>query len=70
MFCDTCSKLAILNTNKTCMNCKGAVYNNISVLCEQCSASTRKCSSCLKNIYKGFENPNYKHLKSGCKSCG
>lgn len=70
MLCGACKKLAVLNTNKTCMKCKSAVYNSISVICESCSNNNKCCSACLKKIYNGLENPNYKSFNNGCKSCG
>lgn len=70
MFCDTCNKLVQLNTNKSCMNCKAAVYINISIVCESCSSANHSCAACLKKIYKGLTNPIYKNYIGGCKSCG
>ena len=67
MFCNNCSKLNFLYTQKTCMKCKAAVLNNISVLCEQCSATNLTCSVCLKKIH----NSKFKISNSGgCKGCG
>jgi hypothetical protein len=52
------------------MSCKGAVYNNISVLCESCSNNNKCCAACLKKVYSGLENPLYKNYMGGCKNCG
>ena len=70
MLCTTCSKLAILYTNKKCIKCQSDVYQNISTLCETCSSREKICSACLRKIYKGLENPKYKHSHAGCKGCG
>ena len=50
MMCQNCSKLSILHTNKACMRCQGSVINNISVICEICSASSKQCTVCLKKV--------------------
>lgn len=70
MFCDACNKLVILKTNKVCMKCKGAVFINIAVICDTCSNNCKCCAACLKKIFIGLTNPNYKNLTAGCKSCG
>lgn len=69
MFCDSCSKLSILNTSKKCMKCQGAVNNNISVICNACSEKNQSCSACFKKILPKFGHPTYKHGKP-CNSCG
>lgn len=66
MLCDSCKKLAILQINKKCIKCTNAVYENISVICQNCSAVEKKCSVCLKKI---FDINNYKFKNSGC-NCG
>jgi hypothetical protein len=71
MLCDTCSKLLILNTARTCIKCQGIVIQNIAVLCEACSIREKLCAACLKKVYQNkFDNPIYKNLTSGCKACG
>ncbi len=50
MLCSNCAKLATAYTNKACVRCQGAVYTNISVLCDKCSTSNNQCQACLKNI--------------------
>lgn len=70
MLCSSCARLAILNIKKTCVNCKGAVYQNIAVICETCSATSKACAVCLKKIYKNLDNPIYKSIGPGCRSCG
>lgn len=64
MFCSTCSKLALLVTQRVCIRCNAAVFNNLSVLCEQCSNTNKICSICLKKI----QNPKPKY--QGCGHCG
>lgn len=64
MFCETCSKLAILHSNSSCRNCKGAVYNNLSVICDVCSKRNNTCSACLRKLY------NKIIVGGGCKTCG
>lgn len=66
MLCSTCSKLAILYTNKTCIKCQGSVHQNICVLCESCSKTSKTCAACLKKVYSVFDHPKM----SGCKGCG
>ena|SRR5271157_1433910 len=70
MLCSSCSKLQILYTNKTCMKCQGNVQQNISILCEACSSTSKSCSACLRKIYRGLSNPIYNARGGGCKSCG
>jgi len=65
MLCPGCSKLALLNTNRTCISCHGAVYLNLCVLCESCSSTQRKCSICLKKIVSAAE----RNKGRGC-GCG
>ena len=50
MLCTNCSKLALIQSNKSCIRCQGNINNNISVLCDFCSASDQKCAICLKKI--------------------
>lgn len=66
MFCITCSKLVILQSNKICLNCQGIVNNNISVLCEFCSNSEKICSVCLKRVNNSAVD---KFKNAGCFSC-
>lgn len=65
MLCTTCSQLIIKNTNKKCGKCNGPVYQNISVLCDNCSISNKTCASCLKKMYT-YINKNV----PACPSCG
>lgn len=62
MFCASCTKLSYLYTQKPCVKCQGNVLNNISVLCETCSNSSKNCSVCLKRI-------EIQHRTRGC-NCG
>lgn len=64
MLCPNCSRLATQQTNKKCNRCQGAVYTNISVLCDQCSNSSQQCAVCLKKII-----PLGSMAKKGC-NCG
>lgn len=65
MFCAPCSKLAIMyNAARLCLRCNQHVNNNLSVLCEGCSAQDSVCAICLKKVIK---NPQ---LIRSCKSCG
>ena len=50
MLCVNCAKLVLLNLNKKCIKCQGSVFNNLSILCESCSAKEKQCSVCLKKI--------------------
>lgn len=65
MLCPNCSKLATAHTNKSCVRCQGAVFTNISVLCDTCSASSSQCSVCLKTIL----SPAARAARKGC-NCG
>lgn len=65
MLCSTCLKLATRYTTKTCVSCSGAVTMTISVLCDSCSDSNRKCSACLKQML------DVSRPKAGsCGTCG
>lgn len=66
MFCQACTKLAILFTNRTCVRCQGNITNNISCICDKCSNEQNICSCCLKKMI----NLNIKKPSGGCKSCG
>lgn len=67
MLCTTCSKLAVLyTTNKKCIKCQSKVYQNIAVLCDPCSKTTKSCAACLKKVYDPLEHPKM----TGCKGCG
>jgi hypothetical protein len=70
MLCNSCAKLNILHTNKTCIKCQAAVHQNISILCEACAIASNSCNACLKKVYKPLENPIYKSKGGGCKTCG
>ena len=50
MLCSNCSKLALSNSNKNCSRCKAVINNNLSVICDACSANGKQCSVCLKKI--------------------
>jgi len=63
MLCTNCSQLAFLHTNKSCVRCHGNVVNNISVLCDLCSATEKQCAVCLKKIITQTA------AKKGC-NCG
>lgn len=66
MFCSNCSKLTMLMTHKNCMRCQGQVYNNLSVLCDQCSSNEQMCSICLKKMQNSTVS---KYKNSGCGAC-
>lgn len=70
MLCSNCIKLTYLPLDKKCIKCQGAIAKNISVLCEACSAREKICEVCLKKFFGIGDNPNNKHLLSGCHSCG
>jgi len=65
MLCPNCTKLAFLQTNKKCMRCQGAVFNNLSVLCEFCSNTEKLCAVCLKKVISQVE----RNKGRGC-GCG
>lgn len=67
MLCNACSKLALLTASRTCLRCKGTIFNNISVICDNCSALEKLCSICLKKLYSS--NSKQKP-RSNCSSCG
>ena len=64
MFCKNCSKLAFIFLEKKCLNCGSILNNNLSVICEECSAVKKVCAICLKNI--SLDNNKYR----SCKGCG
>lgn len=66
MMCNSCSKLSYKYTIKPCIKCHGNVLNTISVLCEFCSSTDKKCSVCLKKTEQVVKSKNI----GGCKSCG
>lgn len=70
MLCSNCSKLAILNTIKSCIRCRGEVHQNISIICEICSLSEKVCAACFKKVFIGFSSPVYKNMYGGCRACG
>jgi len=65
MLCNTCSKLASMNTQKTCLRCNSFIYINLSVICDNCSKTEKLCSICLKKLYNPAVKP-----KSNCGNCG
>jgi len=67
MLCLTCSKLSVLSSKRICLRCKGGIYNNMSVVCDNCSNKEQLCSICLKKI---FNSNNRIRPKSNCSSCG
>jgi hypothetical protein len=66
MFCTNCSKLALLVTTRFCIKCHASVFNNISVLCENCSNTGKVCSVCLKKVNTQTNQQRYR----GCGRCG
>lgn len=67
MLCNTCNKLSILNSKKTCLRCKGTIYSNIAVICDNCSKNENLCAICLKKLYNTITR---QRPKSACSSCG
>lgn len=66
MLCGHCNKLNFLNTEKICFRCKGEVYTNIAVICDNCSINSNICAVCLKKM----NNSNVEKYKySGCGAC-
>ncbi len=65
MLCPSCSRLAFLQANKTCIRCQSSVSNNISILCEFCSSTERQCAVCLKKIITASQRA----IGRGC-GCG
>lgn len=63
MICPNCSKLVFLNINKNCIKCQNTIFNNLSVLCDFCSATEQKCAVCLKKILS--HNKSYKNCGCG-----
>jgi len=47
------------------MRCQGAVFNNLSVLCEFCSNTEKLCAVCLKKVISQVE----RNKGRGC-GCG
>lgn len=70
MLCQTCNKLQILPTNKFCIKCKAVVKQNIAILCDTCSMTSKSCAACLRKINKASDGPIYRSPSGGCKSCG
>jgi len=66
MLCSNCLKLAFMSTNKKCVRCQGALFNNISVLCDNCSETHKQCSVCLKKIVSQEE----RNKNRGCGCSG
>lgn len=67
MLCPNCVKLAFLHTNKSCIRCQGVVLNNVSVLCDFCSANSKQCSVCLKKVISEAERVAHKGCNCGKK---
>lgn len=65
MFCDSCSKLSYLQTQKVCIRCSGQVLNTISVLCDLCSGTSKQCAVCLKKVISAAQRA----VARGC-GCG
>jgi hypothetical protein len=65
MLCPNCTKLATIYTNKKCIRCQGAVFVNISAICDFCSSTESQCSACLKKIV----TPAQRAAIGGC-NCG
>ena len=61
MLCHSCSKLVLLPTNKSCRKCQNIIYNNLVILCDNCSTINKQCSICLKTIL-----PVNRHKGCGC----
>lgn len=69
MLCPQCTKLAILNTKKSCVKCHGEVLNKLSSLCDKCSLEQSVCSICLKKLHYGSGQNKFTKNR-GCRSCG
>ena len=67
MLCNSCSKLALMPASRTCVRCKGIIFNNISVVCDNCSNLEKLCSICLKKMY---DSGSKQRPRSNCSSCG
>lgn len=67
MLCNACSKLVLMNHKRSCLRCKGIISNNLSVVCDNCSALERLCSICLKKLY---DTSKSNKIKSNCGGCG
>ena len=67
--CPSCSKLALLNTEKICLKCKGKIYNRLSCICDKCSEQEGVCSICLKKVNNTLSSKSGK-IFGGCGSCG
>ena len=70
MLCPNCNKLAILNTQRTCLRCQGKILNNLSCICDRCSAEQNMCSICLKRISFPMDANNKYIVRKGCRACG
>ena len=70
MFCQNCSKLAVLATERICVRCQGKITNNISCICDNCSKDQKVCSVCLKKISVDQNGVNKFRIKRSCRSCG
>ena len=67
MLCPNCSRLSSNQAHKKCIKCNSSVFLQLSVLCENCSATEKKCSICLKKIVSAAERIAKQH--GGC-NCG
>jgi len=67
MLCNTCTNLASLNAKRVCLRCKGTIYSNLAVICDNCSKNEKMCAVCLKKMY---ESVGKIRPKSNCSTCG
>ncbi len=66
MLCSNCLKLSLLTGKRSCVRCQSEIHNNLAVLCERCSETSKSCAICLKKVLG-----NINKLKSGgCSVCG
>lgn len=64
MKCINCSKLSFLFSNKRiCYRCSSQLFDNLSVICPECSSKDIICEVCLKHI------PSPISENKGCRSC-
>jgi len=66
MLCNSCAKLALINANRICVRCKGAITNNLAVICDNCSSKEKLCAICLKKMHNDLS----RRAPKSCKSCG
>lgn len=67
MLCNSCAKLALINTQRACLRCKGIIFSNLAVICDNCSKNEKLCAICLKKIYDATTK---QRPKSNCSGCG